>query len=91
MKAWRGAWCVVRESWIVARFQPGRYLIGAHLILPERRSSDRRSPIAQRLFANADLKIGVPKSSLIHSVPSLYHQPLNMLDSRKLASYPGRT
>jgi hypothetical protein len=28
----------------------------------ERRSSDRRLPTAERFFANADLKIGVPSS-----------------------------
>jgi hypothetical protein len=43
---------MVNELYLIALFTP----------LKERRSSDRRLPTAERLFANADLKIGVPSS-----------------------------
>jgi hypothetical protein len=52
-------------------------------LLTERRSSDRRSPTADQLFANADLKIGVPNSLFGYSVPSSYRQTLDMLGSQK--------
>jgi hypothetical protein len=47
-----------------------KYQMVATLIKTERRSSDRRSPKAERFFANADLKIGVPDSLYGRSIPS---------------------
>jgi len=67
-------WCVARGAWRALQLiGESLHSFAQYSFFMECRSSDRRMSIADHLFANADLKIGVPNHLPHHASRTTRH------------------